>query len=115
MSWCRWSSMEFDCDLYVYESVEGIEVHVAKLRLDIDRDALPPGGELCTAECRARQEALRRAIDIATHYPIGLPHDGETRIFDELSEAADWIDQLAELGYHIPPGMTAQMRSEAKP
>ena len=42
MSYCRWSSMDYDCDLYIYESESGFEIHVARRRPDIDRSKLPP-------------------------------------------------------------------------
>ena len=113
MSWCRWSSMEFACDLYVFDSAYGVEVNVARRRHVIDRSTLPPGDDdICSDASFARHRALTDLLNSCEEYEvIDLPHAGEWRVFDELSEAADFIDELAALGYVVPPGMTDEMRS----
>lgn len=114
MSWCRWSSMDFQCDLYVYESHDGVEVHVGANRFDIDRDAVPPYVSILDDldAWHTRHLALQKMLDEADRQPIGLPFDGQHRTFYSLEEAADWIDELVALGYIIPEGMTDDMRSE---
>lgn len=118
MSWCRWSSMEFSCDLYVFESNAGVEVHVAGRRYVIDRSSLPPGGQFGSAAWRERHQALgdrlRACQDDDDFEPIELPHAGESRVFATPVEAADWIDELEDLGYVVPPGMTDEWREEAR-
>lgn len=116
MSWCRWSSLDWRCDLYVYESERGVEVDVAVRRRIIDPESLPapidPAVDIDAWAQRADEvhEIVRRADMI----PIGLPHDGEYRTFDTLDEAADWIDELDRMGYVVPEGMTDQMREDGQ-
>lgn len=113
MSWCRWSSIEFACDLYVYESDAGVEVNVAGRRSLIDRSSLPPGGEFASEAWIARHQALMaRLRDDDDYEVIDLPHAGESRTFGDLDAAADFIDGLEALGYVVPPGMTDEMRQE---
>lgn len=112
MSWCRWSSLNFTCDLYVYESEAGVELHVAAKHPDIDLDGVPAPVSIVDDmdAWRLRHEEVQRRLDAATHDAITLPHAGESHTFDTLHEAADFIDTLDRLGYVIPPKMTEQMR-----
>lgn len=115
MSWCRWSSMDFACDLYVYDAIEGVVVHVGGARPVFDRTQLPPPVSLLDdAEAwLERHNLLMRLLETAETVPIDLPHAGDDRTFDTLAEAADWIDELTSLGYVVPEGMTAEMRADA--
>lgn len=48
MSYCRWSSMDFKCDLYIYEAEDGIAIHVASNRVIGDVPAIDwSSAELC--------------------------------------------------------------------
>jgi hypothetical protein len=113
MSWCRWSSLDFRCDLYVYESMSGVEVHVAGGRYDLDYDLLPAAVSILDDQdaWRVRHDLLSALIADAETVAIDLPHARDSRTFDTLVEAACWIDELAGLGYVVPPGMTDEMRS----
>ena len=41
MSYCRWSSDDFRCDLYIYESAAGFVIHVAANRVEWDPPTSP--------------------------------------------------------------------------
>jgi hypothetical protein len=77
MSYCRWSSMDFTCDIYAYESDGGFVVHVASGRF-VDE---------------SREETK----------PIGLPHDGATYYHDTEDEMFATMKELAAEGYNVPP------------
>lgn len=42
MSYCRWSSDDFQCDVYCYEADEGFIIHVAVSRPVLKDGDLPP-------------------------------------------------------------------------
>lgn len=117
MSYCRWSSNDFDCDLYIYESDAGFQVRVASGRHDIDRSLLPPpvsyaddpGGWF------ARGTAVTELVRGATVVPIGLPHDGESHTFDTAGECADFVERLAAVGYHVPADVVDALREDDQP
>lgn len=100
MSYCRWSSMDFACDLYCYESDEGYVTHVAANRVvgevpHIDFNAAP---EVMGEQIAAQHLYLKTA----EHAPIGLPHDGETYTDGDLEDFQARLLQLREVGYIFP-------------
>lgn len=107
MSWCRWSSDNFACDLYVYDGYDGTVVHVASQRYEFDRTGLSEVDHSGT-------ETRRRLHEESWTVPIDLPHAGTSRVFATPADAADWIDELAALGYRVPDGLTDDMRSECE-
>lgn len=119
MSWCRWSSDNFACDLYVYDGYDGTVVHVARRRYEFDRTGLPEVDH-STPDRFARSlvnrwtETRRRLHEESRTVPIYLPHAGTSRVFATPADAADWIDELAALGYQVPDGLTDDMRSECE-
>lgn len=110
MSYCRWSSDDFNCDVYVFESVYGgWETHVACNRPVFDRSALPeadlPGPDHTRAELLAfaeRYHALLDAVNNAERVPIGLPHDGAVFVDPTPGACARRLIELRETGYIVP-------------
>ena len=43
MSYCRWSSLDYTCDIYAYESAYGYEVHIAHSRRMGPQPYMPMG------------------------------------------------------------------------
>lgn len=120
MSYCRWSSDDWLSDLYVYESTEGICVHVAANRKPEAFAAAIPPAVPCDPHDHAvfarwfeRGQDVMALLDQFDSVPIELPHAGESATFDDHFEAADAVDWLAALGYHVPHGVAAALRSEA--
>lgn len=101
MSYCRFSSENFACDLYCYATAEGYVTNVATHRL---KEAPPRG-------IKARAEYFANAAEWA---PIGLAHDGEHYLDSSLGEMIARIQSLAELGYHVPVGLVESLQDEAK-
>lgn len=117
MSYCRWSSDDFKCDLYVYENVAGCwTIHVAGKRVvgEVPPFRLPAdpqdleGMERAMADYRAQMDYLKTA----EHAPIGLPHDGETFHLESPGECADKCEELAALGYNVPSWVVPELRTE---
>jgi hypothetical protein len=116
VSYCRWSSDDFQSDLYIYESAFGFQVHVANNRHVIDRSALPPiveVGDDGWAEAWAeRYVAVMELVKDAPLEPIDLPQAGEDFTFETGAEAADKVEELIAIGYHVPKGVVESLREE---
>lgn len=116
MSYCRWSSDDFWSDIYCYEDLTSCyTIHVACKRIAGDipktmhllsRDTIP-----AFMEAHKKQVAF---LDTAEREPIGLPHDGETFSYGLPGEAADKLDELRDMGYHVPEHAIRELREEAR-
>lgn len=91
MSYCRWSSDNFNCDLYIYGSVDGIEIYVAAKKKPTP-DA-PSGCDLV---------------------PIGLPYDGQHFREPDAAAAFARVVALKAMGYRVTDRAVAELREEAK-
>lgn len=128
MSYCRFSSNDFQCDLYVYESEEGYVVSVAANRVEL-LTTLPelgdePDHETSTEDERrafvnqivARHTAVMQALDDPDKHrrtAIDLEYAGETQVFDGPKEAGEFIQKLRELGYRFPDYVLEALAVEA--
>lgn len=131
MSYCRWSSMNWRCDVYVYESCSGgWMTHVAGRRRavppipDLPLSLVPNFGGTWNQETREfdyptrwRKVAARMffgfwawwhnrihmgSLHLIPLRPIGLPHDGESFNDDTPGECAERLQRLRQLGYIVP-------------
>lgn len=102
MSYCRWSSDDFACDLYAYEAIDGYTIHIANNRVLGDIPKVPwildVASDVWVAAHMAQQEFLRTA----QRERIGLPHDGETFVEDDLDDFEERLRYLREIGYKFP-------------
>lgn len=117
MSYCRWSSLDFQCDLYIYESDSGFEVHVASHRRVFaeplpGRLPMPGDPDYDLGPWIERHQQVMQLVDRAELVPIGLPHDGESLLCDGPGECADTVERLLALGYVAPGGLVAALRDE---
>lgn len=116
MSYCRWSTDDFQCDLYVYEDCSGgYTTHVAENRV-IYKEPLPAVVPLTPGtlkEWHARHEKVYQMLHNVERAPIGLPHDGETFNDDTPEELLDRITRLIDMGYRCPPSVLEAIREEA--
>lgn len=108
MSYCRWG----DCDVYVYEHVDGGWVtHVASCRRV---GGFPPPYDSSSLEAwknsiKARDEwfvAHREMVE------INLPHAGQTFVDETPGECAGRLEWLRSLGYIVPDHAIAELREE---
>jgi hypothetical protein len=117
MSYCRISSNDYQCDVYVYDAEDGcVQIHVAGRRhvgktpipkMPRKWWTLPPEDMLVFV--RAQEEWLRQA----RLEPIGLPFDGESFLMSGPTEAAEKLEELEELGYLIPRSAINALRMQA--
>lgn len=117
MSYCRWSSDDFQCDVYAYEHVYGgFMVHVARNRV-VFTEPLPedvPFEAEHLEAFMARHQKVMAMVDAAERKPIGLPHDGEDFCEDDAGACADRLESLRALGYQVPQYAIDALREEAK-
>lgn len=119
MAYCRWSSMDFQCDLYVYHSSDGTwPIHVAAGRLELGREPDPYSDE----NIKLMQTDISRWFSIYNKWyaelktrstkPIGLSLDGESFYPNSAKECADICEKLIALGYLAPPDLIEDLLSE---
>lgn len=120
MSYCRWSSIGGQCDLYVYADVSGgVTIHIASYRRvltdDVPKDPTPDMiNEVISPEEWSRLWKERNAILNACELrPIGLSRDGQSFNLD-FDEAADLIADLRAEGYLMPDGLEDEVREDAR-
>ena len=106
MSYCRWSSNDAQCDVYVYEDVMGgFTTHVAGNRKTLSTDQIPEPVPFDANNIEAfmeREEKVRELLENIERKPIGLEHDGES--FNDLDarSCADRLIMLRKCGYNVP-------------
>jgi len=113
MSYCRWSSDDFSCDVYVYENcIGGWTTHVAGNRVLGDIPKTPPMEQDNMPAFVAAYKAQMDFLETAKRAPIGLPHDGES--FDDPSpgDCADRLESLRAEGYVVPQYAIDALRGE---
>lgn len=114
MSYCRWSTDDFQCDLYIYADVAGgYTIHVAGNKI-VFTEPLPPHVDLTEdpEAWVARYRKVHEMIEASERVPLGLPHDGDCFHLDTAAEAADKVEELVALGYRCPEDVAPALRSE---
>ncbi len=114
MSYCRWSTNDYRCDVYVYQSSEGWDTHVARHRHEVPDGAFPPPVDPSEDldGWVLRSEVVRALIHEAERKPIGLRYDGESYVDATPGECADRLEQLRALGYRVPQSAIDSLRAE---
>lgn len=120
MSYCRWSSDDFSCDLYVYADTSGgFTIHVAGYRVlgevpKIDWRYLNGDDEPGAIDRFVQsQHAQMDYLQTAKREPIELPHAGETFSEPDAMACAERVQRLLDLGYRAPDGVVKALREEA--
>lgn len=113
MSYCRWSSGDFQCDVYVYEDCDGgFTTHVAGKK-HIFKGPLPP--DVSIEDSKAYFERYRKVmkmVDEAELVDIGLPCDGESYNDETAGECANRLESLRDMGYRVPQYAIDALREE---
>lgn len=115
MSYCRWSSDNWRCDLYCYGDVSGgITTHVASNRVVGDIPEAPlslimEGKNEEFLEAHKKQMAF---LGNAKRKPIGLPFDGETFNDPDCASFFVRLMELREAGYNFPVYVLEEVREE---
>lgn len=115
MSYCRFSSDDFQCDLYIYESeFGGFVTHVAKRRA-VYRAPLPkpvPFDETQLEAWLVRHRLVMAMHEAALFVPIDAPHAGATFFDETLSDLQGRLGELKRLGYRYPESVDAALAAE---
>ena len=115
MSYCRWSSDDYQCDVYVYEDVSGgWTTHVAGNRI-VFAEPLPPDVPFNAdhmGEWLERHNKVMEMVDKAQRVPIGGPSDGQTFNDATAEKCASWLEALRSEGYVVPQYAIDSLREE---
>lgn len=113
MSYCRWSSDDYQCDLYCYEDVMGgYTIHVAAYRYIFKKPLPSPIPLDNIEEWLARNNEVDQIIKEADRTAIGLKFDGQT--FNEKTPH-DFLVRLLILrkaGYKFPDYVLDAVKEE---
>lgn len=114
MSYCRWSSLNWMCDVYCYEDVSGGWItHVAGNRRI--REPVPGDADITTSTpekwAEAHQQTMVDLENIPLE-PIGLAHDGETFNDPTLESFRDRLHMLREAEYIVPDYVFEEIKEE---
>ena len=103
MSYCRFSSDNFKCDVYVYEDVMGgFTIHVAASKIIGNAPELPNITEVSNDEYFKAYEAQMKFMETVKHEKIGLSQDGKAFNIATAKECADKLLELKAIGYNVP-------------
>lgn len=119
MSYCRWSSLNWRCDLYCYEDTSGMYViHVAANTREGKWPEYPPfalmAGKIKEEEYAEKRREFDIAFDKSTLVPITLPFAGETFEEPTLQTFRARLLELRALGYRFPDHMLTTIEEEIR-
>jgi hypothetical protein len=114
MSYCRWSDNCYKCDVYVYESVSGIQISVASNRYVSQEPRPEAPNNMEPAAWIAYWNDVHEWIKRAHVEPIGRYFDGEH--IHDLSkyEAVGWLNRLRDIGYTVPEFVIQALQDEMR-
>lgn len=116
MSYCRFSTDDFRCDVYAYESDNGFTIHVAGSRFvgdcpKLDRKAFP-NDHIDTETLVAKAKALHDWIMTCKREPITIPGAGESFHEADLAAFKARLLDLRTLGFRFPDEVLAAVDAE---
>lgn len=113
MSYCRWSSDNWRCDLYCYEDVSGgWTTHVAANKVVGD---VPKEADLDPPDFKnyiTTHKAAMAYLETAERKNIGLAYDGQTFNDDTLEDFRSRLLMLRAAGYHFPDYVLEEIDEE---
>jgi len=117
MSYCRWSSDNFNCDIYAYESDDGFVIHVGTGRYKgeipkCDFSLIMKGGEENVEEYMRQRRIQAAYFQTCGTELIGLPEDGETFTLSDIEDFYNKMVELKNIGYIIPDGVIEGIKEE---
>lgn len=118
MSYCRWSTDDFQCDIYCYESCSGgWDIHVAGRRHVLKDGDLPPRVPFSLENKDAwidRWMKVMEWVRTAELRPIGLAHDGKSYNEPSALAAGNRLIALKAAGYNVPQDAIDALLEEAQ-
>ena len=120
MSYCRWSSDNFKCDLYCYKDVNGgYTIHVASYRWRMWYRLLHWLTDKRYKNLDGFRQS-RRGFDLfswphwITHKKINLPYDDDTFRDKSIKDFYRHVRGLKKLGYKVPNKVIDIIKKEAE-
>jgi hypothetical protein len=113
VSYCAWSSDDYQSDVFVYENDGGWITHVAGARRQFAEPLPEPVSDDNVMAWMARHAKVSEIVDRSPLVPIGLPHDSETFTDASPAECAERLRELRRIGYHVPQYAIDDLESEA--
>lgn len=129
MSYCRWSSDDHACDVYVWADCDGgFRTEVAGRRR-IFKVPMPPPvtlpvGEANSAERTAwasawveRSQAVSRLVDDESTFDwldLHDPEGGHSYWHDTAGECADNLERLRDAGFNVPQSAIDSLREDER-
>jgi len=117
MSYCRFSTNDFQCDVYVYEDcVGGWTTHVASNRI-VPCKPLPPVINFSmdnADEWLVRYQNVQDIIRNSVRESIYNPYAGKFYNDDTPGECADRLEMLRKEGFRVPQSAIDALREENK-
>jgi|SRR5581483_2260507 len=102
MAYCRFSSDNFESDLYCYRSEDGWVTHVAGNRIVGKVPPLPALKEDNVEEWINAYKAQERFLDTCKMQPIGGPYDNQSFLDKSLDQFYARLLRLRNAGYKVP-------------
>jgi hypothetical protein len=122
MSYCRWSSLNGYCDVYVYSDVDGVwRTHVASGRqpagvpadgLDLLQAACADKNHPAMTLCVEQQKILSEWHVRMGGLTIDHPESGTSFTHSSPGECADNLERLAREGFIVPIYAIQELRKE---
>jgi len=112
MSYCRWSSDDYQCDVYVYESSDGYETLVATRRPVFAEPLPPPLESWSVSAWMDRHRVVSAMLERATYVAIDLTGAGASYCNDTPGECADLLERLRADGFNVPQDAIDALRDD---
>ena len=118
MSYCRFSTNDFTCDLYVYADARGgFTAHVAVRRRtgtlpESFENLCDLAGKIPDDEWKARNKAYWAAIETAESTDLPAPSTGNYFNTETPGEMADKLITLRGEGFNVPSNAIAELRED---
>lgn len=115
MSYCRWSSDNWKCDLYCYADCGGgYTTWVAGRKHKGDIPKLPPLGSIGMEEWHLIYTKQKEFLDTAEMEDIGLKYDGQNFNDPDLRAFLKRLLHLKETGYNVPDFVIEGIKEDIK-
>lgn len=112
MSYCRFSCMDFACDLYAYEGPGEYVIHVANRRVAGDIPSTPCIMSTSPEEYVKAHRAQMDFLETARRDLIDLPHAGESFYEPDAEAFHARLVELRGLGYRFPAYVLDTVQAE---
>lgn len=113
MSYCRLSSDDWKCELYLYKSCRGgWDFHVAGRKPVINPPVVPNILKVSAEEFAEAHKKQMEFLDTVEYRKINLPYAGESFNCATLEETIEKVKELKSLGYRIPDYVLERLERE---